>query len=154
MSAGGSNPRIEWIPSDHRLIACVHLPEAAPFELPFGGAAFPCLIWDDRGEPPDQLARCLVAANCRYFVCGGRFAEAWHDAADHAYVEATLDLSEEEATARHLMTVGTADETVEEVASFFRQCTDFGPYAFDRGLLLTFGAVDARIEAVRAALVT
>lgn len=152
MSAGGSNAPVEWIASGHRLVAWVHLLEPVPFELPFGGAVFPCLIWDDRGHPPEVLARHLVSADCRYFVSGGRFAEAWHDAADRAFVEATLDLSDEEVEARHVMTVDMADEPVEEVAFFFRGCTDFGPYAFDRGLLLTFGAVDARIEALRSAL--
>ena len=113
------------------------------FVAPFGGDAFPCLLWDHQGgstpSDPATLAKALLNSGCRYAVCGGTDCEAWHDAIDVEFVAAHLDDSEDAIDAVHVMTSWHDRESPDDVAFFFMFNTNFDAHDFDRYLVLHFG---------------
>jgi hypothetical protein len=130
-------------------------------ELPDPGRAklavtdpFPCLVWDTRGEwtdaQRDALCEQLVAAGCRYLVCGGESCEKWHDWMDQAFLE--LELKYGEGAVPFVMTTWHDGEAMEEVAFFLFSCTDFEEHEFMRYLILVLGESPEESRRLRRAL--
>jgi hypothetical protein len=113
------------------------------FSPPLQGVLFPCLIWDHTGEFSHQQRRAvaglLIEAGCRYVVCGGLHAEAWHDAVDMEFVSRHLDEPDEARGSVHVMTTWHEGESPDTVASFFVLHTNFGHHGFRHYLVLHVG---------------
>jgi hypothetical protein len=94
--------------------------------LPALSTPFACLVWDTDGtsEAPRRagVARRLLDAGCRYFVCGGLNAEMWHDSIDREFSPAWKALPEPAREAAHVMTTWHAGETEDEVAFVAVNC--------------------------------
>jgi hypothetical protein len=122
----------------------------------FGGAAFPCLVWDANTERTTEQRHVMVAslmdAGCRYFVCGGPGCADWEEEADEAFVMATLDVPEPERDARFVMTSAHRGESVDDVAFFFVCNTNFDAHAFERFLVLVIGADEEATERLCSAV--
>jgi hypothetical protein len=108
------------------------------------GEPFVCLIWDAAGSSTDE-ERCafghkLIAAGCRYAVCGGNDGTVWDDAVDFAFVLATLDVTEAERDARFIMTTWHEGESPEEVVWFAMNCANFDDLSFDKWVVVLRGA--------------
>ena len=120
----------------------------ASFRPPFEGRAYPCLLWDHRGDwPADaqaQLAKSLIESNCRYVVCGGLQSEVWHDQVDEAFVLHYLEASEEDRDSHHVMTSLHQTDSVEDVAFFFALNTNFDEHDFAEFLVLHLGGTPAQ----------
>jgi hypothetical protein len=135
-----------------------HIPLTAPRALSEWSAEepFACLLWDCDGkwasEGRHTLVAALIEAGCRYFVCGGCDAPAWEEAADEAFVNVTLSLSDSEREARHVMTTSHRDESESEVAFFFVFNTNFDAHVFNRYLVLAIGCDEVLIERLCAAV--
>ncbi len=117
-------------------------PDASSVTLPADWPSFVCLIWDSAGTYSAHarltLSRKLIAAGCRYAVCGGLECEAWHDSVDGAYAELGRDF--EETDNRFVMTTWHRDEWPNAVAFFFVNCTDYEDNRFSDHLLLHLGS--------------
>jgi hypothetical protein len=119
---------------------------AQPLTLhpPFAGGAFPCLLWDHGGalstEAKAAVARTLLQAGCRYAVCAGAECEVWHDVFDEVHVIDTTDSPANANEEDLVMTTWHHGEAPEDVAFFFVLNTNFGPYDFDRFLVLHVGS--------------
>ncbi len=118
------------------------------FASPFSGALFPCLIWDHDGHFTDAgrstIARELLAAGCRYAVCGGENCEAWHDAVDEVFVAAHLEDPDDVQDTAFVMTSWHEGESPDDVAFFFVLNTNFDAHDFRRYLVLHVGAGPAQ----------
>lgn len=118
---------------------------------PFGGEAYPVLLWATgrtTAAQKQRLAEALIASNCRYVVCGGRESGAWEEAADAAFT--AREMTEAALDALLVMTTSHERESPDDVAFFFANNTSFGPHDFARYLVLMIG----EDERVRRALVT
>lgn len=84
-------------------------------------APFTCLLWDAVGTWPASargaLLNALLAAGCRYFVCGGSTCERWHDDADENL--SALAAAQPDASIPHVGTTWHTGEPLEDVAEFF-----------------------------------
>ena len=92
---------------------------------PFAGADFVVLIInnDDAISPDDQcaLSLALVRAGCRYAVCVGHNCSTWDDSVDYANIEVDPELTKE----RFVMTSWHENDTPNQIARFFLNCTTF-----------------------------
>jgi hypothetical protein len=96
-ATSGSVPVDTIIERDGRSYFHMSLDEPGEFRGRFGGNRFGCLMWDavgtfDSGARAALAAR-VVAAGCRYVVCGGKYCEAWQV----AFHRAIFDLFQERA---------------------------------------------------------
>lgn len=120
------------------------------------GEPFVCLLWDAAGSSTDE-ERCafgqkLIAAGCRYAVCGGNNGTVWDDAVDFAFVLSTLDLSDAERDARFIMTTWHEGESPEEVVWFAMNCAQFDDLSFRKWLVVLRGGDDELRERFVTAL--
>lgn len=97
----------------------------------FRGEPFVCLVWDHDGaaswEQQRALGKILIAAGCRYILCGGKNCSSWHDAADMEFVEKHGDKTDAEYDAAHVMTTWHDGEPPDEVAWDFAFLTFIEP---------------------------
>ncbi len=131
---------------------------SAPSEavLPTVAEPFAAMLWSARtasAEEMSAVAARLIEAGCTYFVAGGEECEAWHDAADHAFLE--LNLGGEEYDRRFLMTTWHAGEPVDEVAFHLGMCA--APAArpgrvYSDLLVIQYGGDEALGTQLRAAV--
>ena len=63
-------------------------------------------------------------------MCGGDNPAAWEEAADEAFVMATLNVAQPEASERMVMTTAHNAGSEEAVALFFVSCTNSAAHAF------------------------
>lgn len=107
------------------------------------GEPFVCLIWDVAGSATGEerfvFGQKLVAAGCRYAVCGGHDGTFWDDAVDFAFVLSTLDVSDEERDARFIMTTWHDGESPEKVVWFAIHCARFDDLIFRKWLMVLRG---------------
>lgn len=137
--------------------ACLHGPAA--FAPPPPPAPFACLLWDHGSAWPAAdrlaLAEALVRGGCRYVVCAGADAEAWHDsvdlARDRAWAREALVAHAPAADDRLVVTTWHSGEAPEEVAWFLVHATRLGPAAFREHLVLHVGRGPDQ-EVLRAAV--
>lgn len=113
---------------------------AAAFAAP---ESFPCLIWDHgaRFSESDRMsiAKELLAQGCRYAVCGGANADAWHLAFDLVFTDPqTYDPN---GTSDHnfLMTTSHDGEAPADVAQYFVLNTNYEHFNFAKYLLVHVG---------------
>jgi hypothetical protein len=102
-------------------------------DAPFGGSAYPALVWNTgrtTAAQRDRLCESLIAGGCRYLLFGGREAAAWEDAAD----EASTSPDRAEGPDAHVMTASYAGYPPDEVAFDLVHTTDFA-----NGLVLMVG---------------
>jgi hypothetical protein len=113
------------------------------FVPPPVGEPFPCLLWDHdgraTGEQRAALARALLTAGCRYFVCAGQNCEAWHDAADDEFLARNCHEPETVPDIDYVMTSWHDGESVDDVAFFFVNCTNLHGHDFASFLVLHIG---------------
>jgi hypothetical protein len=113
------------------------------------------LIWDhDSHCSQDQrvdIAKALLAAGCRYAVCGGTQCETWHDTVDVEWVREHVDESDAVQAAAHVMTTWHHGETPDDVAFFFVMNTNFDEHDFKRFLVVHVGS-SARVGEVNGAV--
>lgn len=132
---------MEQIASDGRRTFFLHVMQPGDaLDPPFGGEAYPVLLWAAQPTSAVQkqrLAEALIAGNCRYVVCGGRESAAWEEAADVAFTG--REMSDAELESLHVMTSSHEREPPDDVAFFFANNTDFGPHDFARYLVLMIG---------------
>lgn len=118
------------------------LTDPAEFCDPFPGHDYTCLLWDSTGRTDpgarEAMADALVATGCLYLVCGGAECDAWHDAADRAFI--TLDLPEPVYEERFVMTTWHTGESPEEVAFFFACRAEVEERPIRKHLVLQLGA--------------
>jgi hypothetical protein len=137
-----------------RSFGYMHLGEGEHFSSPFGSQPFVCLVWDATGTvntvARQQLADAIIAANCRYVVCGGANCEAWHDAMDEAFL--ALGLEESEYEERFCMTTWHTGEPESEVAMFFVHCTHSEDEPFTKYLVLQVGGGWETMDRLKAAV--
>ena len=115
---------------------------------PFAGADFVVLIInnDDAISPDDQyaLSLALVRAGCRYAVCIGHNCSTWDDSVDYANIEVDPELSKE----RFVMTSWHENDTPDQIARFFLNCTTFGGNVFTNYLVLSVGRDDSLLSEI------
>src|SRR5688572_22799923 len=108
---------------------------------------FACLLWSHTGGSSVDwqrgVARVLIICGCRYAVCAGTDCESWHDAFDEAFALMFSAVPESVREANLIMTTWHADETPDDVAFSFINCTDFGPYRFSRYLVAHVGGSES-----------
>ena len=84
---------------------------------------FACLIWDHRGgwSTLDRaaLARGLLEAGCRYFVCAGLECDVWEESADEEYAQLLVERGHDVEESNLVVTTSHANEPPAEVARFF-----------------------------------
>ena len=116
--------------------------------LPFAVGSFVCLLWDHASGSSsarrDALAGELLRARCRYFVCGGSDCDAWHAAADEAFVHQHLGQADEELDAAHVMTTSHQAESSDDVAFFFVFCANVEHSCPKDYLVIHVGSGDQR----------
>lgn len=129
-----------------------HLCLTPPYCLdspPFDGADFVALIIsnDPTISPDDQYAvsLALVRSGCRYAVCIGHNCSTWDDSVDWACVEVNPDSNDETL----VMTTWHKNDTPEEIAHFFLNCTTFDSNVFDNFLVLSVGRNDALLSTIK-----
>ena len=107
------------------------------------GEPFVCLIWDASGSATGEerfaFGQKLVAAGCRYAVCGGHDGTLWDDAVDFGFVLSTLDVSDAERDARFIVTTWHDGESPEEVIWFAINCARFDNLIFRTWLVVLRG---------------
>ena len=122
----------------------------------FTGFAFPCLIWDHgsrlSSEERFEFVKKLLAAGCRYFVCGGAECELWHDIVDEEWVSQHFDDPPDVQAAAHVMTTWHEGESPDDVAFFFVMNTNFDNYDFKEFLIVHSGGSEPDVERVNAAV--
>ena len=128
-----------------------HLCLTPPYSLgspPFAGADFVVLIInnDDAISPDDQyaLSLALVRAGCRYAVCVGHNCSTWDDSVDYANIEVDPELTKE----RFVMTSWHENDTPNQIARFFLNCTTFGGNVFTNYLVLSVGRDDSILSEI------
>lgn len=126
----------------------VTIDAAHAFVPPFAGSPFACLVWDHEGRFADAgrfaVAEALLAAGCRYAVCGGERCEAWHDAVDEVWLAQHFDDADDAQHASQIMTTWHDGESADAVARFFVRDTGFEDHGFRRYLVLHIGSGPAR----------
>jgi len=109
---------------------------------PFDGADFVALIINNDPEISDAdqyaLSLALVRAGCRYAVCIGHNCSTWDDSVDCANIEVDPDLTE----SKFVMTTWHENDTTDEIANFFLNCTTFNDNVFTNFLILSVGQND------------
>jgi hypothetical protein len=115
---------------------------ASDLRVPFEGRPFPCLVWDAQGkwgaDQQVELVASLIAAGCRYFVCGGLRCEGWEDTADAAFEG--LGLGGDDYDTQFVMTTSHPSEPVDDVAFFFVMNTNFAGHNFTEYLVVLAGS--------------
>ena len=129
-----------------------HLCLTSPYSLdrpPFGGADFVVLIINNDLEisADDQysLSLALVHSGCRYAVCIGHNCSTWDDSVDWAYLE--VDPDSEDDT--FVMTTWHENETSDQIANFFLNCTTFDDNVFTNFLILSVGQNDTLLADIK-----
>ncbi len=111
-------------------------------EAPFGGSAYPCLLWDHQGCTSDAtqavIAQALVEGGCRYAVCAGQDAERWHMSFDSAFLS-VFGTDDAAWGDNFVMTTGHSGESPDDVAHFFVMNTNFENHDFRDYLVLHVG---------------
>lgn len=143
------------------IVAVEHASEVdlASLPAPFGlDEPFVGVIWDAIGGSTEEerlaFGQKLLAAGCRYAVCGGRDGSAWDDAIDYAFVLLTLDVPEAERDARFIMTTWHEGEPVEEVVWFAIHCAHFDDLSFLRWLVVIRGGDEELRQRFERAITT
>lgn len=125
-------------------------------ESVFTGFAFPCLIWDHGSSLPTEersnFAKKLLAAGCRYFVCGGAECKLWHDIVDEEWVSQHLNDPDDVQAAAHVMTTWHEGESPDDVAFFFVMNTNFDNHDFQTFLIVHSGGSASDVDRVNAAV--
>ena len=123
-----------------------------PYSLgppPFGGTDFVVLIInnDPHISSSDQyaLSLALVRSGCRYAVCIGHNCSTWDDSVDWAYLEVDPDASDE----TFVMTTWHENDTPDEIAHFFLNCTTFDDNVFTNFLILSVGQNDSLLAGIK-----
>ena len=129
-----------------------HICLTAPYSLDsplFEGEDFVVLIVNnDPGiSAADQYAisLTLVRSGCRYAVCIGHDCSTWDDSVDDANIEVDPGLTD----ARFVMTTWHEDDSVNEIAHFFLNCTAFGNNVFTNYLILSVGRNDTLLSDIK-----
>ena len=114
----------------------------SPYSLdrpPFAGADFVVLIINNDPDisADDQyaLSLALVRAGCRYAVCIGHNCSTWDDSIDYANMEVDPELTD----AKFVMTTWHENDTPDQIANFFLNCTTFDDNVFTNFLILSVG---------------
>jgi hypothetical protein len=138
------------------------IPSARRLVNAFNGKRFACLLWNHgvarHVEGATMLLQSLLDGGCRYVVCGGDDCEWWHDMIDELFVAKHLNATDAERDQNHVMTTWHANESPEDVATFFVFNTSFDGISFERFLVIHIGngdaadVVDAEVQARAAAL--
>ena len=122
-----------------------HICLNSPYSLdcsPFDGADFVVLIInnDPAISPDDQyaLSLALVREGCRYAVCIGHNCSTWDDSVDYANMEVDPGLTD----SKFVMTTWHENDTPDQIANFFLNCTTFGDNVFTHFLILSVGQND------------
>ena len=128
-----------------------HISLNSPYSLdrsPFDGAEFVVLIInnDPAISPDDQyaLSLALVRAGCRYAVCIGHNCSTWDDSVDFANMEVDHELTD----SKFVMTTWHENDTPDEIANFFLNCTTFDDNVFTHFLILSVGQNDELLAAI------
>lgn len=95
------------------------------FVTPFGGEDFALLlVIAEPGVPNDErhaVTDKIVRLGCRYACCAGHQCSEWHDCIDYSYLYSDPGFSPPDE--KFIMTTWHEDESLEDVAFFFRMCT-------------------------------
>ena len=132
--------------------AVFHLCLTRPYSLstaPFAGDDFVALIVNNDAQisPSDQYAvsLALVRFGCRYAVCMGHDCSSWDDSVDYANIEFEPGLTPD----KFVMTTWHDDDTVDEIANFFLNCTAYAGKTFNNFLVLSIGRDDALLVEIQ-----
>jgi len=132
--------------------AVSHLCLVPPYSLgtaPFGGDDFVALIVNNDAQisSSDQhaISLALVRFGCRYAVCMGHDCSSWDDSVDYA----NIVLNPEQASEKFVMTTWHDDDTVDEIANFFLNCTAYADNTFNNFLVLSIGRNDALLVEIQ-----
>ena len=132
--------------------AVFHLCLTRPYSLstaPFAGDDFVALIVNNDAQisPSDQYAvsLALVRFGCRYAVCMGHDCSSWDDSVDYANIEFEPGLTPD----KFVMTTWHDDDTVDEIANFFLNCTAYARKTFNNFLVLSIGRDDALLVEIQ-----
>lgn len=109
------------------------------FALPFDQVPYPCLVWASKRTTPEfkgVLARRLIESECRYAVCGGVERAEWEAAFDRMYVENEPGCASPE---KHFVMTSSHEESADDAAFFFVNCTNFDEHDFRHYLVLLVG---------------
>lgn len=140
------------LPGDGRRVLGYALSPSGELTIPFEQEPFVATIWaSDQSfcaKKRFEVAVSLIQAGCRYSVCGGENCEAWHDDADLAWVNLSVELGAGQEMPM-VVTTWHFGESEEEVVSFARDLTNFAEHEFTNFLVLVAGegvANEARVE--------
>jgi hypothetical protein len=124
-----------------------------PFSSPFGGRDFALmLVVADPSVTADErwaVSTDIVRRGCRYVVCTGHDCALWDDSIDWAELQAT-DFSPPDD--RFIMTTWHEDDSLEDVAEWFRWRTVFDDFVPTRFLVVLLGGDAATEGHVRSAI--
>jgi|GEM_PF-2287065 len=129
-----------------------HICLTSPYSLdrpPFAGADFVVLIINNDPDisTDDQyaLSLALVRAGCRYAVCIGHNCSTWDDSVDYANMELDPELTD----SKFVMTTWHENDTPDQIANFFLNCTTFDDNVFTNFLILSVGPNDKLLADIK-----
>jgi hypothetical protein len=135
--------------NDGRRILIRQLSASDDLGIPFGGETFVSMIWAADGTAGETdrttVVRTLIDTGCRYIVCGGVNCEQWHDDADLVWVNLDLQSDPSRSEMPFVMTTWHNGESVDEVAVFAADCTNFDEHDFRSYVVLIVGEDSARL---------
>jgi len=124
----------------------------ADLEVPFTGEEYVGLIWaaDSTLDEGDRMkvVGTLIDSGCQYIVCGGVDCERWHDDADLAFANLEVQSDSLRTDLPMVMTTWHDNESMEDVAFFAINCTNFDDHDFNRLLVLVVGQESERLDCV------
>lgn len=126
------------------------------FSSPFGGKEFVMMLvavdTTITGAERWAVSEQIIRANCRYAVCAGHDCSRWDDSIDEALLASDPNFSPPDE--RFVMTTWHENESLDDVAFFFRRNTSFDDFLAERFLVLQLGGCKPEEDAIRTAIAT
>ncbi|WP_237226952.1 hypothetical protein [Rubinisphaera sp. JC750] len=124
------------------------------FSSPFSGHEFTVMIVAADANishiDRNSLSKQLVSQGCRYAVCTGYDCSKWDDSIDTAFLETDPEFSPPDE--KLVMTTWHENESLGDVALFFRNNTSFDSFRAQHFLALILGGDETMCDAIHSAL--
>ena len=130
----------------------MRLDRRGPFSSPCPGEEFSLLLVTGWGAitptQQNELSTAFVRQGCRYAMCAGPQGSSWDDSIDWVCVDDELRGSPSPFT----MTTWHDDETLEDTAEFFANCSFFDDWIAENFVVCVLDGSEERLAEVRSAV--